>query len=558
MNPIVKKICNLIKSQDRDTQVAAIRVLSELGVRDQGSIKLVGEAIQHSQTSALKEMLLEIPLRTPFRGYLNYLIPCLTDANINREKIVTAIAAIGAPAVPVLKKRYPKASEFEKRAILIVFSRIHDRHALELLIESLLDSREVEHLKFVCGLLKDPIERFAKADRRKIRQLLIRFFKRAQTKKNNTVLVSALILLGYLQDAAVKSLLLGLVRHTKDVFILKYTLIALAKLNLAGKQHDDALQTILPVLAHEDFPNVVKNALGVIQNLEIPKRLQPQISKLLESTHPSVRSFALSKLGTFDSKENVTTLISYLGSADFRIREAAKNSLEKMPRAVPALMQAFEAAGQEDQGEQIIAILKNHRSSFKPAMCKRLFTQLDKRFRAKDDKFRRYGTLLKAVNPDYLYKAVLGVFSRFKRNRKWAEALGYLNLLHGSFLYNSEVRYESALMYLKLGKNDFTNTAREQHQGLQLLQALVKNEAEGLYKRLLKERSLTTQDLYFIGFHCTERLFEVREFGVKLLKYVMKRAPSSEAGRLAKRKLATIGSSSHAGINSVPAFAGRL
>ncbi len=54
-------------------------------------------------------------------------------------------------------------------------------------------------------------------------------------------------------------------------------------------------------------------------------------------------------------------------------------------------------------------------------------------------------------------------------------------------------------------------------------------------KRLLKEKALTPQDRYFIGFHFAEKSFDLREFGLKLLKTLSK--SKNKLGRQARQKV---------------------
>ena len=118
MNPILEKICKLLKSEDHDAQVAAVKVLSEIKIKDKQLVRSVGEILQKSTDPTFKDIMLELPIKLPAKEYLPYLVPCLSDVSINREKIVHAISSIGPSSIAVLKKRYHKSSEFEKRTIL--------------------------------------------------------------------------------------------------------------------------------------------------------------------------------------------------------------------------------------------------------------------------------------------------------------------------------------------------------------------------------------------------------------------------------------------------------
>ena len=549
MNSIIKKICQLAKSGEREIQFSALRVLAHLNVRDREAIRLLGEMLQKVSDSGLRDLILDISAKTGLLAYLPYLIACLSDVSFNREKVIHAITSLGANTIPALEKRYPKASDYEKQSILMVFARIPTRKSINLLVNTLLDNQQVERLKLVCGLLKEPIEHLQRSDRAWLKRLLLHQMKRPQVKKNNTLLVSHLILLGYLRDPSTKTLLLKLLNESADFFVKKYALIALAQLQLAGKGHEDVFKGLIPTLSHPDYPNIVKNAISVLERFEISKKMQAEISKLLENPHSSVRSFALSKLGTFESGENVATLIGYLDSGDHRIKDAAQNSLEKMPKAAKVLLGEFEKSNNPDKMNQIISILKHHKNYFTTTVARRLFVKMEKLLKDSHQIYRLYLILVRSINPDFLYKEVLGRCARLKKKNKWAQVIQYLGFLEGSFLFNDQARFELAVARIKDSKKDYFGNYRDQNQGLLLLQALVKTNGPKLYKQVLKEKALDTEDRYYVGFHFAEKLFELKEFGTKILKTLAR--GRSRIARLAKRKLAMVGSGSSVGVLAV-------
>jgi len=538
MNPILKKICQLAKSGNREIQFASLRILAQLNVKDKEAIRLLGEILQKTTDVNLRELILDIPAKTGNSQYLPYLIPCLGNPSFNRERLIQSIAGIGGSVVSPLEKRYPKALEYEKESILMTLGRIPTKQSITLLLRALLDSQQVERLRLICGLLKNPVEQLKKSDRSWFKRFLLKQVKRPQTKKNSSLMVSHLILLGQLRDTSLKSFFLKTQNESLDLFVKKYALIALMQLGCAGKGHDDIIKGLIPTLSHSDFPNIVKNAISVLEKLEIPKKLQKEVSKLLENQHPSVRSFALSKLGTFDSGENVSTLIGYLSSPDPRIRDAAKTSLEKMPKAGKALLARFENSTQIDQMNQMVTILRQHKNLFTGVLCRKLFLKMEKLKRGSNEIFREYLALLKNANPDFLFKEVMKSVNTSKKRKKWDQVLEYIGFIEGSFLFTHDVKFELAIAKLKTSKLDYAQTYRDQNHGLLILQGLIKNNREEACKWIVREKALSPEERYFIGFHFAEKQFELREFGIKLLKITSK--TRNKLGRQAKQKLAML------------------
>ena len=91
MNPVLKKIFQLIKSQEREIQIASLKVLAELEIRDRTAIKLLGETLNKTADSSIKEIILEIPIRVRAGEFLPHLIPCLNDHSAWLESMASII-----------------------------------------------------------------------------------------------------------------------------------------------------------------------------------------------------------------------------------------------------------------------------------------------------------------------------------------------------------------------------------------------------------------------------------------------------------------------------------
>ena len=92
--------------------------------------------------------------QTPTQEFLPYLMVCLNDSNLNRERVIASIANLGSDSVPVLIAQCTKAGESEKKSILIALSKIGDRRSIEFILDSMLKKPEIDYLKFACYVLK--------------------------------------------------------------------------------------------------------------------------------------------------------------------------------------------------------------------------------------------------------------------------------------------------------------------------------------------------------------------------------------------------------------------
>ena len=535
MDTTLKKMIQLLDSGNLETKRAAIRVLTDLNLRDKELIKKFGEKLHKDSDQLIRALLLEYAIKNPCREFLPHLVDSLLGFGSNREKIISALAAYGDSAVPGLIQSYQIANDAQQKSLLTVLTEIATSKANQFVLDSMKRNRSLDHLKFVCYLIKSSLERMDKPSKTSLHKCLLAFYK--ENKKDRMLATSSLILFGYLKDPADKKYLIEAILQAKgDFHQRKHALNALVNLNLGGKGHDDLIQATLPQLTDPDFPNIVRNAILILEKLEFSKKYQKELQQLLNSQHPSVRSFSLQKLSAFDSSENVEMLIKHLDSNDFRVKQAAQSSLEKSPKAVPKLLKMFEAAANFEQAERLVQILKSHREQFRPPLLRRYYLKMEQLLRKSNESFRYYLLLIRSVNPEFLYVNVMKRYKLLKSKKKWLEASNCLNMLENVVAQNHELRLESAMCKVMLEKIDYSIVSRDRHQGLLTLQGIAKSRPpQELAKQLLSDKKIPEEQKYFIGFHFAEKQQNLREFGTLILKALSRK--SGKFGKLAKKKL---------------------
>jgi len=94
---------------------------------------------------------------------------------------------------------------------------------------------------------------------------------------------------------------------------------------------------------------------------------------------------------------------------------------------------------------------------------------------------------------------------------------------------------------LKVSDKDMNYQRRNQDPALQLFAVLARGNLTRILKVLKKDKELEAKDLFYLGFHFSEKLFEQKQLGVEVLKTLIKSCPRAKLTPKAKQKLKLVG-----------------
>ena len=147
--------------------------------------------------------------------------------------------------------------------------------------------------------------------------------------------------------------------------------------------------------------------------------------------------------------------------------------------------------------------------------------------------------VLKSAAVEFVYDRLADHGSKLVKSKKYKESLGFLTPLKDFSEFKPEHRYNLALAQLKLHVH--TLATNRQHPAVELLTGLYRGSVYPVFESLRKEKSLTPEDLFALGFSLAERPGQERGLGVDLLEYVAEKFPRNKIGKNAKNKLKLIG-----------------
>lgn len=539
MNTILRKVCALLDSEDVELQCSAARVLAELKPVDH-CVRL--SLARHCGIPNLvaRNYVLSALERMPGLEALPYLIPLLREGGAVREKAAAIIAAVGPSAISELKKAFSRGDAELRKAMVAILGTIGGREACGFLLQCI-GADGPDLTRSVCLALREAIGRMTAEEKKGMLKKIHAFLASPRTKASADMTASGLVILGYLADPSTAKGLIAYASREHPPTVRERALVTLSRLDIPARNYVEIAQAVLPMLDERDRPEIVRGALDVLKRIEMPKGLIPRLEEKMGSADPSVRSFAISQMGRVESHENVEKLLSHLNSGDFQERRAAQEALAAIPAACPRIIMELDGVRDYESGMRLVSILRAHRERVGEAEKRHLFDQMEKLRAGDDQRYSIYGAALQVVAPGFLVERVASRVRRLKSEKAFGEIEELLKILARHSLLSDELKYELAVARLRTNLPDLASVRRRDDIGLGTMGELLAGGSFPLLKRLRAEKALGPVELYHVGFHFSEKLFAQREFGVELLKHILKKWPRSKMAKPARQKLALVG-----------------
>src|SRR4030095_11099789 len=123
MNAILRKLTQLLESNDMELRIATIRVITEIGFSSRQVVHLLGRCLREPhedpRIASLKAL-----AKLGARDVAPMVVPLVLAAGPLRDQAMAVIAAIGPSVLPPLRLLYPQADFHGKRAVIPVLARI--------------------------------------------------------------------------------------------------------------------------------------------------------------------------------------------------------------------------------------------------------------------------------------------------------------------------------------------------------------------------------------------------------------------------------------------------
>ncbi len=540
-----KKLVKYLESADIDLKLSSLRVLSELG-QLKGTVLRSIDKILSDNDIALNRKVLSVLTMKPSRDLTDYYIPFLKDEESVKEQALKALESLGSAVSQTIQKQYKATDDgILKRSFISLLTRVPNRSNFEFLAKVVI-GESLDLKKHVCYEIKNNIRKYNDKDKKLFESVIRENIRFADKSKNIEAVTSFIIVLGYLGLKTSLNVVMRFSDPRRTANLRRAALISLGKLPLTGKIDESIQKNLLTYLTEPDYINIVQNVLNILEPIQALKKFEKSYLELMTTNpHNAVKNFALGKLAQLNSKVALEKLTMQLVGGDSFLHEKAQKVLEQSEQGINYLIKNLDNIVTPEAAERVGDLLAIDRSRVKPAQVADMYKKVEKHLTDSGLKAKIFFTLVRKINPDYAYDNTMKRIQGFKTQKKYDKAKMLLNLLSGTLLYNQDAKFQSAIVMIKTSKKDFSAMLRNQDPCLPIFQSLIPQKNFGLCDKIKKEKILSPEDIFYLGFHFSEKLFDQKDFGIQLLKFMISKHSRSPYASKARKKLEVVGGSAY-------------
>ena len=526
----------MIYSPDDSLRLAAIRVLGAINSREPAVHKALADLMIETDNPEIFDAALTAIEASPHEQILKQLVRVLDKTEDHQERVIDAIAKIGAKAVPSLKQQFDKMPPETQRRMVRILTRIKTHLAHAFLIDCLAHP-DLQLMREAVRSLREEIGNYTQQEIADLFSQLNAALKDKRIKQNDIAVSAVVIAMGILADIKAKPALLSFIVPGSSSQVRRYALISLASLPLSSGSHQDVAAALYPLLEDPDYDGLVRYAIAVLSILPPSKDDQEILRGLLENKHVGVKVFAMGKLANLDSATNAQLIMDFLSASDQDLKDAALDALSKMPSTINIVLKAIDETPAVLRVNDMVRILAHHRNRITPERARNRIKKMLELRSTTDKRFELNWEALKQLKPEILQAEILKLAEKAFSNSDYAAAAVHLGLLDRGGLLTSDLRYRLMLADLKTSEKSRSRSSRAADPALEHAARLLAESPREFKAKLLAEKILTDDDYLYLGFHFSERLNEERRFGADLLRHVAARWPRRQSAKAAKQKL---------------------
>ncbi|HUK40935.1 MAG TPA: HEAT repeat domain-containing protein [Candidatus Acidoferrales bacterium] len=534
MADFLHQLLALIEKGTVEHRCAALLVLGALKAENGAVIKTVTSALDHPNP-IIKDYALRYFEEADSKSHVEVLLKFLEDPDRDiQERVIRMLTEAGQAVVPSLLRVTPGASRPWLLNASRVLCAVRGKAALKGLLQMLRAGTD-EFNKAVCDLMIPAIRQMDIKEQGQFGDEVEAFATTLDVKQQRPALVSAMRLLAQLGRPQARRWLFKFVGPEHPPILRSHALIALLRGLREQDLHKDEYAKLFPLLEESEFSEVTRVAIELLDSHELPDDARSLLSRLMQSPHSEVQKFALRKMGSFGTPATVRTLLEQLGDPDYRRRDVAANSLRKIPEARTALIKELVACQDASKAWSIAELLPAFEGKWRQDVLESLWKRLQKAIESEDRIQTAFLNVFKQADQDYAYEQLAANSARLLKAKKYKEAVAFLTPLKEFPSFKPENKFQLALAQVKL--HSHTITSHRQHPAVELLADLYRNSAYPLFEALKRERSLTVEEIFALGFSLVERPGDERNVGKELLEHIASKFPRNKIGKNAKNKL---------------------
>lgn len=528
----VERIAAMLSDDAPEKRIAAAIVLGELGSKEPAVIAgLVGMLDTESPPLQRPALAALARIGTAKAAAATFPLLASKDSEV-RALAVDALVAGGDDVVQRVRQRIPLAAPDERRALDAVLARFGDsKDAVTTLLRGL-EATEPEVVRAVALEVRPQIKN-ADAKTRKLWLAELGRIIDAMRKRPPATpapLAAAVKILGYLEEPKSVPTLLTLARDAKAPFAVRQEALIALRFALGDDAHAGNVIDALVAAAAEPDRMLGQAALMGLVAVDLPAKHAARIAKLAVHDDPERARIAIEKLARMPGLDVTKALVNVL--ADRRRGELAAKALAGRDGAGPLIAAALCAEHDVARASTLRAALRPHVKSLGTAHRKKLVESALARL-ADGAGWQPHVEAAREADGAGLTTGLRELSARLARGKDAQAQRDVLSLLVKSEHATAEDRYRLASALLRESRLDTRAASRQADDALSLLANLVARGFD-VAGALRKDKSLSLEHLYYVGFHS----IEIGDpLGQELLAQVVEKAGRTKLGKMAKNKL---------------------
>lgn len=536
MAATLKKVTNLLKSDEEDLQASAIKVVGELRPKDKGTVKALGEILKASRSVRVRQNVVEALGKIGNPTTINQLIGFLNDPQMVATT-VESIVRIGPSAIKPLTRRYAREGIAFKKSVIEILVRLRDRESIKFLFK-IINEGENSLLEYISEIIRRYSGEFSPASKRLFRQQLLLNIKKGMKSNNELVMVIYIKLIGIVQAQEAFPNLIKFMDPIMPARVRRNAILSLMALPLGKKHEGRLIKLLLPLMEDRDYPNIVWNVIKILERYKLPGgQTEKYVIKLLKtSPHRGVKKFAINYLSGLKTQTSINAVIDAMWEQDKELRDEALYGIKNIKKSIDIIVDRMAGEKDDDRMETYIEILRNSISVLKRGHIDKLKKYLKRGVENEQKYIRALFPLLKQLEAEKIRDYLIGEFGKVRVAEKLDVAENYIRLLAESEFDSPEIRLELALILLKKAdRKEFEREKLEESEMITIFNSLISNKKFAIVKNMkARSKFLGREDYLFIGRYYAANLGREKAFGGEMLRYVIKTWGKTKEARKAK------------------------
>jgi HEAT repeat protein len=538
MADLLPQIVRLIDNGTVEQRCAALLVLGALKLQSAPVIKAAIAALDHPNPLVKDFAFRYFEESGPKEALLRFM-PLLDDDDKEiQDRAVRLLAKADGAVVPLIMKSAPAGSRVWQLNAARVLCAQRTNTALKALLSMLAGGTD-DFNKALCDQLMPVVRDMDASQQETFYREVETFAAKLDAKSQRPALISAMRLIGQLGRPQSRRWLFKFVGAEQPAAVRSHALVALLRCLRDQDLRKDEHAKLFPLLEENEFTEVTRLALELLENHDWPDEARPLLAKLMHSGHADVQKFALRRMGEVGTPATVRTLVEQLGDPDYRKREVAANSLRKIPDARPVLIKELVGCEDASKAWSIVELLPSFEGRWRQDTLEALWQRYEKAVAAEERIQTAFLHALKGADEAWAYERLAEHAARLTKAKKYKQALPFLLALREFRLFKAEHQFHLALAQMKLHAH--TLTTNRHHPAVEGFSELYRGSAYPLFETLKKEKSLAPEEIFALGFGLAERAGDERDLGRDLLAFVAAKFPRNKVGKSARNKLKLLG-----------------